>query len=229
MNKELEKFFTDNDKVIDIQCKKSNTNISIQYQNDFFYENFYMEDMFDHSKYTKFIKNVENQIRTSDEYSNYIYYLKSEIHLNKCAILGNIDDEMTDIEFHHYPFTLYDIVNVVTAKKILNKEKVSTFIIIDKVLKLHYENKIGLVPLCKTIHQLAHAGEIFINLNQVFGKVNDFINDYYLGLTDELVLDYNQIVKLSKQNIKYNKDDILAKSKKMNYNLTNNETKLNNE
>jgi hypothetical protein len=75
--------------------------------------------------------------------------------------------------------------------------RISPFILANEVMKIHYENKVGLVPLSKTVHELAHNGEIFINLNQIFGDVKSFIMKYENGITDELVEQLKHLIALS--------------------------------
>ena len=45
-------------------------------------------------------------------------------------------------------------------------------------MDLHYKNIIGLVPLTKTNHELAHDGKIFLSTKQIFGNWEEFYNQY---------------------------------------------------
>ena len=58
----------------------------------------------------KFIKRVEKIIRGSDEYRNFIKYLKEERKMTKSSVMPGIDmDDIKGrsiIEFHHFPFSL---------------------------------------------------------------------------------------------------------------------------
>ena len=45
-------------------------------------------------------------------------------------------------------------------------------------MALHFKNKVGIVPLSVTMHDLVHSGSIFLNLKQVFGRVIDFLEEY---------------------------------------------------
>lgn len=209
-------------KILNINSIRSKKNIEIKADDEFFTAKFYTDNMYDGKEFNNLIKCIEKLIRQSDEYKNYIGYLKNEIGLNNCAVLGNIDDSKVSIEMHHYPFTLFDIVNIVTAYRILNGDLVTSFIIADEVLKLHYDNLIGLVPLCETIHDLVHAGKIFINLKQVFGDVNNFVEKYYGGLTDDYIVSFNKIVDMSNRNITYSDEDMLKKNILKNWNLQKN-------
>jgi hypothetical protein len=211
-------------KIVNIESVKlDDDNFEIQSDQNYFTEKFYQDVIWDGSDYGRFIKNIEAQVRTSKEYSEYVgTYLKGELGLTRCAVLGNVeDDEGVSIEMHHYPFTLYDIVNIVVCDKIAREEKYSTFLIANEVIALHYENMVGVVPLCKTVHELVHAGKIFVNLNQVFGDVNAFIENYSRGMTPEYEKSINKLVELSKNNLKNDFDETL-KVKKSNWNLQKN-------
>ena len=64
----------------------------------------------------KFIKRCEKVIRSSNEYRDYVAFLKENIDMDKCAFWKNVSSENSKrvkIEIHHEPFTLFDIVSVV--------------------------------------------------------------------------------------------------------------------
>jgi hypothetical protein len=140
----------------------------------------------------KYVKKVERIVRTSYEYRKYLNYLRNELDLTKCSFFSKIDTSVIKkvyIEFHHYPFTLFDIVLVIVRKYI---ELHGVFVpsplkVANDVIKLHFKNHVGLVPLSVTVHQLAHAGEIFIPLTMVHGNVKKFIKKYKEYFTDELL------------------------------------------
>jgi hypothetical protein len=191
---------------------KKNGNVGISSDQSYFKLPYYTESIFDEKDFKRFVKGVEKEVRRSDEYSHYLGILHDK-GLNSCAILGNVvsNEEKTSkltLEFHHYPFTLYDIVAIVTENMLMNKEPVSTFLVAKKVMQLHGEHKVGLVPLCKTVHQLVHAGEIFINLNMVYGRYDKFIEEYQPD--SDYITIYNGLVEMSKANKPYSENDILA-------------------
>jgi len=204
----------DKSAIIDISSRITENNISVQGKDSFYRIDYYSEAFYDESEFKKFVKAVEKMVRKSDEYSRFIFDLKCNKGLDSCAILNNIkdgiEDSMADIEFHHYPFTLYDIVSVVTEKMLFCKEKVSTFTVAKRVIDLHLNHMVGVVPLCVTVHQLVHAGSIFINLNSVYGYYDKFIEEYKDQIiSNGLMESYNKIVEMSKKNVSYSKDDIL--------------------
>lgn len=102
------------------------------------------------------------------------------------------------LEFHHYPFTLFDLVAIVLQDKINKGVKdISPFLIANEVMQLHYENLVGLVPLSKTVHELAHSGEIFISLDLVFGNVKEFLRRYKRALNEEQRGQLRKLIELT--------------------------------
>jgi hypothetical protein len=180
-------------------------------------ENFdYKFDNYDNEKaLMKYIKGIESLVRHSLEYKRYIRYLKDTQDLTNCAFFKKInikDLEKTGIEFHHYPFNLYEIVyTVVNEQSNFLCDPVNTFMVCNEVMKLHYENKVGLVPLSKTLHQLAHNGEIFINFDSVFGDFKIFIEEYEDFINPDLLEAYNKLEELSDKHIETGNKNILAK------------------
>ena len=89
--------------------------------------------------------------------------MKEELDLTKCALLPSIDIKTTPVslEFHHFPFTLFDVTSTI-GKSMLEglseDETVSCFDISEAVMKEHYLNNVGLIPLTKTLHEMAHNG-----------------------------------------------------------------------
>lgn len=149
-------------------------------------ESIHDEIFFIEKEMDNYIKYIEKLVRSSLEYRSYIWTLKNEFDINRCKFLSNIDIEKTKVslEFHHYPFTLYDIVYLTIIDRInrqgnFESEVTDSFMLAEDIVKLHYENKVGLVPLTKTVHELVHNGLLFIPLtNQfVFGDYKKFFSN----------------------------------------------------
>lgn len=139
---------------------------------------------------TNFIKNVEKMVRGSLEYRKYIGFLKTNLNLTKCRFLENVDVsklKKTHIEMHHYPFTLYDIVEIVTDKVDAEGGILNELVVAEEVMKLHFENKIGLVPLTITVHQLVHEGQLFVPSTFIHGEYKKFMKEY-----DEYIIDLHR-------------------------------------
>jgi len=197
--------------IVNIQSKQTKDSIKIMNTDGYFEENFYFKEFFQDRELEKFIKEVEREIRKSDEYKNYIGLLNG-MGITKCAVLGNVEKgDKVEVEFHHYPFTLYDITYLCISKHILKEDNFTTFDIIDEVIADHYNNIVCLVPLCTTVHQLVHDGIIFVNLKATFGYLDKFLEKYEEVMDDNMIAKYNKIVEYSNKNIQYSESDILKK------------------
>lgn len=186
-----------NNKLGNIESSIDNKNPQLKVDDDEFNRiTFYFEDFYDPKKLNSFIKKCEKMFRASDQYSSYIGNLKNDKGLHFCAVRGNITDEDVDIEFHHYPFTLYDITKLVIYDYISNDKKFTSFTIVNELIKLHSNNFVGLVPLCITEHQLVHEGVRSISIESVFGDVNSFISKYGYCMDDDMIEKYNKLIKV---------------------------------
>ena len=145
----------------------------------------------------KFIKRIEQIIRSSLEYRDYIAYLKENVNMTKCAFFQNVENAQGSrvrIEIHHEPLTLFDIVSVVLNKFIEEGIPLDDLYIADEVMDLHYKNMVGLIPLSKSLHQIVHnSNDIIIPLSLVFGDYKNFIHEY------EDYLDENIIGKIERK------------------------------
>lgn len=140
----------------------------------------------------KFIKRVENVVRSSMEYRDYIAYLKEYVNMNMCAFFSNVENgngAKVRIEIHHEPLTLFDIVKTIINKYLDEAIPINDLYIADEVMELHYKNKVGLIPLSKSVHQIIHnSNEIIIPLTLVYGNYTAFLDEYAEYL-DEAILD----------------------------------------
>ena len=75
--------------------------------------------------------------------------------------------------------------------------------IADEVMELHYNNKVGLIPLSKTIHQMIHnSNKLVIPLNMVYGDYASFLSSseyesYVEDLYDKLETKINMTKNLT--------------------------------
>lgn len=140
----------------------------------------------------KFIRRIENVVRSSMEYRDYVVFLKEHVNMTHCAFFNNMENgqgSRVRIEIHHEPLTLFDIVQTVVNKCIEEAIPLNDLFIADEVMELHYTNKVGLIPLSKSIHQIIHnSNELVIPLNLVYGNYKEFLEEYEDYL-DENILD----------------------------------------
>jgi len=163
----------------------SNGNIVMK-SGSIFCSSFYFQDFYDDKLIVKFIKSTEAIIRQSKEYYNYLALLKTNYNiLNFDNIQSHISESDASIEIHHYPFTLFEIVDIVMTHHITKKENFTSFSLAREIMDLHFQHKIGFVPLNITNHQLAHDNALFISFNQVFGNWRAFYKEYEDGISAE--------------------------------------------
>ena len=214
-----------NNKLKDIDINKLPTNkdeiINVKIETeDYDIKECYISD--DDEITEKQIKYIEHQIRNSYEYKQYIQYLKKELDLNKCELLPGIDPNIdpVSIELHHYPISLYDITEAVLNYELNNTSNpVSTFDVSELVMKEHYENNIGLVPLTSTLHEMAHNNSITIPLNIINGNYSNFIDKYedYFSTDAMTRIEDNLAASSNDELFKKNKEKLSKKI--MHYNI----------
>ena len=148
----------------------------IQYRKDKYY-------FMNIDNFVKFIKGCERNIRKHPDYDMFVSTIR-ELHMDHCQVLGNIDRFDATIEMHHGPMlTLFDYCAIVVDSLISrNESNINTFKVAKIILDEHYKEHIQVVMLSKTVHQAVDSGELFINLNQGIGNVNEFLKEYKDGL-----------------------------------------------
>lgn len=155
----------------------------------------------------KFIKYIErNLIRPSIEYRNFIGYLRNNLNITKCTFVKEVDTSQlkkVTLEFHHYPLTLYNIVECV-LDTLIDKhpgEFINPYDVAELVMIEHYNFNIGLVPLSKTVHELYHSGKKFINLKYVYGQYERFMKGKYMNavLNNDLPAQLDSLKALSEK------------------------------
>lgn len=177
----------ENNKIGNIEALEKDNQIGIKSENSPFATTFYFEEYYDDVAVKKFLKNTERLIRQSREYHTYIELLRGSYSvLNRDNILSNLTNADVDMEFHHFPFSLYDICSIVLTKHMLDKKNISSFGLAKEVMELHYKHFIGLVSLMETNHDLAHNGSIFISKKQIFGDYSSFMKLYDKAIPNAL-------------------------------------------
>ena len=150
----------------------------------------------------KTVKTCERMIRSSLEYKDYIKYLKDYIDMTKCSFFGNVKMDHYSkfkVEIHHSPFTLYDITMTVLLKHLDYYGEINLFEVCEEVMKLHYQCRVGLIPLSTTVHKLVHEGMLFIPVQNVRGEWLSFYKDYEPYMPQDMKDKLKNIVKFSKE------------------------------
>lgn len=155
----------------------------------------------DENLYNKFVKDVEKLVRTSKEYSAFVSYIKNILGMNFCQVSSKIYDTDATIEMHHGPiFTLYDICSVVLNYYIKTGRKINTFRIANSVIDEHYAMRVQVVMMAVTNHEAIKNKDIFLNIHQGIGNVNEFIKMYADCLDDTQKYKIWSYINMSKNN-----------------------------
>ena len=139
----------------------------------------------------RYIKSIERIVRGSIEYKDYIQFLRENVDMTKCSFFNNVengpDSRKVKIEIHHDPLTLFNITDTVLNKFITEGIPLNDLYIADEVMECHYLNRVGLIPLSKTIHEMVHKSDkIFIPLHLVYGRYKEFFDTYGEYMSDQL-------------------------------------------
>lgn len=146
----------------------------------------------------KLIKRIERYIRSSMEYRDYVAFLRENIGMDACAFFNNIsksNGKHVRIEVHHEPLRLYDLVAIILEKCEQQSIPLNDLMISEEVMKIHYKNQVGLIPLSKTIHQVIHNSDklvipaymIYGDYNQFVKEYGDYMDEYQIGKIEKMI------------------------------------------
>jgi hypothetical protein len=147
-------------------------------------EEVYRESIGTDTEKVALVKRVEKIVRSSGEYRDYTFFLRKNMNMDACAFFNNVskaNSSKVRVEIHHAPLTLFDIAWIILEKHIEEGEEIDDLVIAEEVAEAHYDNMVGLIPLSKTLHELAHAkdGEpMVIPLYMVYGNYLEFLKQY---------------------------------------------------
>lgn len=150
----------------------------------------------------KFFFNIERICRNSRSYKRMINFLKEYVDMAHCSFYKNtngMDMNDVNIHIHHEPFTLFDIVSIIYAKRVANHEIITENQIAKEVMWNHYRMAVGLIPLSESVHDIVHSGFLFIPTTNVFGYYRKFFEDYepYIDPRMKAVLANNEKASLA--------------------------------
>lgn len=136
-------------------------------------------DLTNEKQYMKYLFAIERECRRSFEYKQLMRFLKDNCGMDKDSFLENMNIENgAKVEIHHSPLTLFDIVCTVVNKRNDLGESMSVPMVAKEVMYQHYKLNVGLIPLCKTVHELVHNQYIFIPAWAVLGNYREFLTQY---------------------------------------------------
>ncbi|MCK9556207.1 hypothetical protein M0R36_10415 [bacterium] len=153
-----------------IVCKGTTPMGGLPFQRNIFY---------DDKSEKRFINSVKSMVRHSAEYKEWKKFLIQDRGLIKCLFTNEIIDECT-IEFHHHPISLQNITEAVIDKYLSEEKPFSSFDIAIDIMLLHFNMKIGIIPMVVTLHEKFHNGYLKIPVDYVIGDYKWFMENYTL-------------------------------------------------
>lgn len=167
--------------------------------------------MFEEDIDKKLYMYLKRMCRGSFEYKEYIKHFKEVLEYTQCKVFNiNITEVPVSLEIHHTPFSLESIVTAVTGK--MYEERgvpLDPKDIAEEVMKLHYDGKIGLIPLTSTIHEAVHSNTIHIKPSDIYGNYHAFFEEYEEYLSEDSVQHYNNVISLTDEEVNlYNKEKL---------------------
>ena len=183
----------------------------------------------DMDKYKAFIDNCTHRFRKSRTYKSYKSYLMS-MGLDRCQVIGNIQDGMANIEMHHNFLTIYDITILISQHILNTVGRCTTFDIVALLMQEHRNNNIPIVMLSETVHQLYHDNpDFYIPISMTFGKWWDLLIKYRYGITLDIAYKVVKYIQNCQRNNELNSveffklsDDIKNWGEYNEYNYYNN-------
>lgn len=141
-------------------------------------------DIEDEKELKRFVKSCEGLIRKSPEYRVWTDYVREVLgHLN-CRLTKETHGQTT-IDIHHHPISLYAITKGVISRYIASGKDFCSFDICTSVIELHYELRLGFMPIISSLHEKVHRGFMQIPISLVSGDYNYFIHNYGSFLEDD--------------------------------------------
>lgn len=130
-------------------------------------------------EFDKFIKNSERLVRSSGEYKRWIAYIIDVLGYTSCALTEE-DINECNVEIHHHPITLYTICKSVVSDLIRKDIEFCSFDVATKVIELHFQNKIGYLPLLSDLHKKYHNGYLEIPIGLIHGDYKHLLKNFII-------------------------------------------------
>ena len=163
-------------------------------------------DLTNQKQYMKCLFAIEKECRRAFEYKQLMRFLKDNCGMDKDSFLENVNIENgAKIEIHHSPLTLFDIVCTIVNKRSDTGESLSIPMVAKEVMYNHYKLMIGLIPLCKTVHELVHNQYLFIPAWAVLGNYKEFMKQYEKWIPLEIKANLRD---LETESCKFNMEEI---------------------
>jgi len=160
----------------------------------------YRDSLMDVEYYKNFLKNAISRFRHSRTYTNYKHYLY-ELGLNRCQLLGQVTSDIATIEMHHNFLNIFDITLMICEHMLNTTGYVTTFDLVQALKEEHKNNRIPIVMLSKTAHQLYHnADGMVLPARMCFGYWIELLGRYNKGITIDIA---QKIIIFIQQSIEF--------------------------
>jgi hypothetical protein len=115
----------------------------------------YNYDLTNEKNYTRAVKHIQKMVRQSMSYDS--WQKRSKIGISECPIC-NISSELVKMESHHYPKTLFDVVDDYLQMQIdFDKiDELTDFDVAQEIMNQHYDGTVNYVVLCEYCHKKYH-------------------------------------------------------------------------
>ena len=140
--------------------------------------------------FDKLIKCVEKLVRYSYEYHTWVSYIVENLGHNYCALTEEIMGEC-EVAIHHHPINLYTICKAIILDHLSKNQSFCTYDIAIKAIELHFQNKVGYIPLLSSLHEKYHNGFLSIPIELVHGDYKYILKNFKI---DEQ--EYDRILEL---------------------------------
>jgi len=155
-----------------------------------------MDSINSEKEFDRVIKAVEKLVRYSYEYREWVSYIVDNLGYNYCALTEEVMGEC-DISIHHHPINLYTVSKAIILDFLSKNQKFCTFDVAIKIIELHFQNRIGYVPLLNSLHEKYHNGFLSIPIELVHGDYKYLLQTYKI---DEQ--EYDRILELCNVKLK---------------------------
>lgn len=149
----------------------------------------------------KFVVRTKFLIRKSGEYTWLMDFLKKYHGMYCCGVHQNVKKwDGFQIEIHHSPLTIEDIIYIVINKRLKRGESLKMGMIAKEVMYDHYIGLVGLYSLCQVCHEYIHSDEsdLFLPLDVLYGEPEQFFDIYDKYIADSLKEKFKTIQELTK-------------------------------
>ncbi len=115
----------------------------------------YNYDLSNEKQYIKCVKHLQKMIRGSMSYD--LWQKRSKWGVDACPICG-IEKDLVKMESHHYPKTLFDVVDehlqyLIDTNQLDSK---TDFDVCQDIMNMHFTHQVNYIVLCEYCHKKYH-------------------------------------------------------------------------